>query len=71
MKPFQLDNKMLHHDIDYTPYEGMTFNNWPRYTLLRGKWYGTVMARVSLEVLAMANTTSELLVVFLARETYS
>jgi dihydropyrimidinase len=36
MKPFQLDNGMLHHDIDYTPYEGMTFNNWPRYTLLRG-----------------------------------
>jgi dihydropyrimidinase len=37
MKPFQLDNTMLHHDIDYTPYEGMTFNNWPRYTLLRGQ----------------------------------
>jgi len=37
MKPFELDNSMLHHDIDYTPYEGMTFTNWPRYTLLRGK----------------------------------
>jgi dihydropyrimidinase len=37
MEPFQLDNSMLHHDIDYTPYEGMTFNNWPRYTLLRGQ----------------------------------
>ena len=28
---------MLHHAIDYTPYEGMTFENWPRYTILRGK----------------------------------
>ncbi len=37
MKPFELDNGMLHHDIDYTPYEGMTFKNWPRYTILRGK----------------------------------
>jgi dihydropyrimidinase len=37
MKPIQLDNTILHHDIDYTPYEGMTFNNWPRYTLLKGK----------------------------------
>jgi hypothetical protein len=37
MKPFELDNGMLHHDIDYTPYEGMTFNNWPRYTLLTGQ----------------------------------
>src|SRR6266511_820956 len=33
MKPFELDNGMLHHDIDYTPYEGMTFKNWPRYTI--------------------------------------
>ncbi|KAF8231662.1 dihydropyrimidinase [Tricholoma matsutake] len=37
MKPVQLDNTMLHHDIDYTPYEGMSFSNWPRYTLLKGK----------------------------------
>lgn len=37
MQPFQLSNSMLHHDIDYTPYEGMTFDNWPRYTILRGK----------------------------------
>ncbi|KAJ9133373.1 D-hydantoinase [Pleurostoma richardsiae] len=28
---------MLHHDCDYTPYEGMWVNNWPRYTLLRGQ----------------------------------
>ncbi|VEU24178.1 DEKNAAC105362 [Brettanomyces naardenensis] len=37
MKPFKLKNKMLHHRIDYTPYEGMEFKNWPRYTILRGK----------------------------------
>ncbi|ONH64954.1 Dihydropyrimidinase [Cyberlindnera fabianii] len=37
MKPFELDNKMLHHDIDYSPFEGMTFTNWPRYTVLRGE----------------------------------
>lgn len=42
MKPFDLTNEMLHHDIDYTPYEGITFENWPRYTILRGKvvWNG-------------------------------
>ncbi|EKG13127.1 Amidohydrolase 1 [Macrophomina phaseolina MS6] len=37
MEPFTLTNDMLHHDIDYTPFEGMRFNNWPRYTILRGK----------------------------------
>lgn len=37
MKTFELSNAILHHDIDYTPFEGMTFENWPRYTLLRGK----------------------------------
>ncbi|EXJ83329.1 dihydropyrimidinase [Capronia coronata CBS 617.96] len=37
LEPFVLKNSMLHHDIDYTPFEDMTFTNWPRYTLLRGK----------------------------------
>ncbi|KAI9371596.1 hypothetical protein BJX61DRAFT_18478 [Aspergillus egyptiacus] len=37
MQPFRLTNAMLHHDIDYTPFEGMEFTNWPRYTILRGK----------------------------------
>ncbi|KAI0144543.1 hypothetical protein GGR57DRAFT_507413 [Xylariaceae sp. FL1272] len=32
-----LTNEMLHHDVDYTPFEGKTINNWPRYTILRGK----------------------------------
>ncbi|ODN78870.1 hypothetical protein L202_04408 [Cryptococcus amylolentus CBS 6039] len=35
--PFQLRNGMLHHNVDYTPYEGHTFNNWPRYVLVRGQ----------------------------------
>lgn len=37
MRPFQLTNDMLNHDIDYTPFDGTTFKNWPRYTMLRGK----------------------------------
>lgn len=37
MKPFSLANSMLHHNVDYTPYEGVEFANWPRYTVLRGK----------------------------------
>ncbi|SMQ54986.1 unnamed protein product [Zymoseptoria tritici ST99CH_3D7] len=37
MKPFVLENEMLHHDIDYSPFEGMMFHNWPRYTVLRGE----------------------------------
>lgn len=32
-----IEQKMLHHGVDYTPYEGMTVRNWPRYTILRGK----------------------------------
>ena len=36
-KPFTLTNEMLHHAIDYTPFEGVEFRNWPRYTIIRGK----------------------------------
>jgi len=36
-RPFRLANEMLHHDVDYTPFEGFRFRNWPRYTVLRGK----------------------------------
>ena len=33
-------NADLHHDIDYTPFEGVMVGNWPRWVLLRGvvKW---------------------------------
>lgn len=37
MASFSLTNEMLHHRIDYTPFEGMEFKNWPRYTILRGQ----------------------------------
>ena len=36
-EPFTLGNDRLHHSIDYTPFEGMVFTNWPRHTLLKGK----------------------------------
>ncbi|KIW32649.1 uncharacterized protein PV07_04179 [Cladophialophora immunda] len=36
----EITNEMLHHSIDYTPFEGFRVCNWPRYVLLRGevKW---------------------------------
>ncbi|KIY00766.1 uncharacterized protein Z520_03431 [Fonsecaea multimorphosa CBS 102226] len=36
----KITNDMLHHSIDYTPFEGFRVCNWPRYVLLRGqlKW---------------------------------
>lgn len=30
-------NTMLHHSIDYTPFEGFKVSNWPRWTILRGE----------------------------------
>lgn len=32
-----VSNGMLHHDMDYTPFEGLKVGNWPRYTILRGQ----------------------------------
>jgi dihydropyrimidinase len=32
-----LSQSILHHDCDYTPYEGMEITGWPVRTLLRGK----------------------------------
>jgi dihydropyrimidinase len=37
MTPFHLTNDMLHHNCDYTPYEGYHVSQWPRYTIIRGK----------------------------------
>ena len=31
-----LTNAALHHNVDYTPYEGMALKAWPAYTLARG-----------------------------------
>ncbi len=40
---FTLSNARLHHDVDYTPYEGMTLRAWPGLTLCGGEvvWDGT------------------------------
>jgi dihydropyrimidinase len=37
VKEFELKNEMLHHNVDYTPYEGYMMKQWPRYTVLRGE----------------------------------
>jgi len=41
-REFTLTNGMLHHAVDYTPYEGMTLKAWPGLTMLRGQvvWDG-------------------------------
>ena len=42
-----LDNAMLHHAVDYTPYAGRTLRAWPGVTLARGEvvWDGTFHPR--------------------------
>ncbi|KAI0127409.1 hypothetical protein BJ170DRAFT_371569 [Xylariales sp. AK1849] len=32
-----IGNSMLHHRVDYTPFEGIEVQNWPRWVFLRGK----------------------------------
>lgn len=32
-----ISQDQMHHDIDYTPFEGINVGNWPRYTILRGQ----------------------------------
>jgi dihydropyrimidinase len=41
-RSFTLSNDMLHHAVDYTPYEGMEFKAWPGMTISRGEvvWSG-------------------------------
>jgi dihydropyrimidinase len=41
-RSFALTNDMLHHAVDYTPYEGMEFKAWPGMTISRGEvvWSG-------------------------------
>ncbi|WP_343582984.1 dihydropyrimidinase [Herbaspirillum sp.] len=41
-KEVVIRNEMLHHDVDYTPYEGMRITGWPETTLSRGEvvWDG-------------------------------
>ena len=33
----EVKNEMLHHNVDYTPFEGKKVKNWPRWTILRGE----------------------------------
>ena len=41
-KKVTITNKGLHHDVDYTPYEGMKITGWPAITMSRGEivWDG-------------------------------
>lgn len=41
-REFVLGNAQLHHDVDYTPYEGMRLSAWPAMTVARGEvvWDG-------------------------------
>jgi len=36
-RTFTLNNDMLHHNVDYTPYEGMELSAWPELVLSRGE----------------------------------
>ena len=36
-KKVTLSNAMLHHNVDYTPYEGRTLTGWPVTVLSRGE----------------------------------
>lgn len=42
-RDFILKNEQLHHEVDYTPYEGMRLKAWPGLTLARGEvvWDGS------------------------------
>ncbi|CRG87849.1 dihydropyrimidinase [Talaromyces islandicus] len=37
IEPFPISNSDLHHNVDYTPFEGKMVSQWPRYTLIRGE----------------------------------
>lgn len=37
LEPFPISNSDLHHNVDYTPFEGKMVSQWPRYTLVRGE----------------------------------
>lgn len=35
-KPLIITQSMMHHGADYTPYEGMEIQDWPKTVILRG-----------------------------------
>lgn len=46
-KPLDIRNESLHHNVDYTPYEGMRLRAWPAVTISRGEvvWDGNFHPR--------------------------
>ena len=42
-REIMISNSMLHHHVDYTPYEGIKLASWPQITLSRGEvvWDGS------------------------------
>ena len=36
-RELSISNDLLHHDVDYTPYEGIKITGWPETTLCRGQ----------------------------------
>ena len=41
-RPVTIRNAQLHHEVDYTPYEGIELKAWPAFTVARGEvvWDG-------------------------------
>ena len=37
LREVTISNDLLHHNVDYTPYEGMNITGWPAITLSRGE----------------------------------
>lgn len=36
-KPKTITNSLMEHACDYTPFEGLEIDNWPRFTIVRGQ----------------------------------
>ncbi len=36
-RKLKVDNALLHHNVDYTPYEGLELSAWPEITISRGE----------------------------------
>lgn len=36
-RPVTITQSMMHHGADYTPYEGMEVQDWPKTVILRGE----------------------------------
>ncbi|MCX7257971.1 MAG: amidohydrolase family protein, partial [Polaromonas sp.] len=42
-RALSIRNDQLHHEVDYTPYEGIALRAWPAFTIARGEvvWDGS------------------------------